>query len=73
MVNASSLMSFRRFSLVSAGQLGSVKREDVITSKDTKWIGSYAKAIVDDGDSSGSHSDALNEYFRKNFRKLSVE
>ena len=51
-------------------QLGGVKREDVIGATDTKWIGSYAKAVVESGDSTGSHSDNLNEYFRKNFRKL---
>ena len=59
--------------MVSAGQLGSIKRDDVIGATDTKWVGSFTKAVLDDGDASGSHSDALNEYFRKNFRKLSAE
>ena len=53
--------------------MSSVNREQVLGQSDTKWIGNYAKAIVEDGDSTGSHSDALNEYFRKNFRKLSSE
>ena len=66
-----SLMTpMRQFSLVSASQLAGVKREDVVGASDSKWIGSYAKAVVESGDSTGSHSDALNEYFRKNFRKL---
>ena len=67
------MAAYRHFSLVSTAQLGSIKRDQVLSSTDTKWIGSYARAIVEDGDSTGAHSDALNEYFRKNFRKLSVE
>ena len=47
---SNSMMNFRRFSLVSASQLGSVKREDVIGATDTKWIGSFAKAVVENGD-----------------------
>ena len=66
------LMQFRNFSLVSASQLGSISRDQVLGASDSKWIGSYAKAIIENGDSTGQHSDALNEYMRKNFRKLST-
>ena len=63
--------SLRCFSTaVSASSIGSVKREDVIGSTDPKWIGTVTKAVMQSGDQSGNHSDALNEYFRKNFRKL---
>ena len=61
----------RCFASVSASDLQAIKREDVIGSSDSKWIASYAEALVQSGDQTGSHSDALNEYFRKNFRKLS--
>ena len=36
----------RQFAMVSAAQLSSIKREDVIGASDSKWVGSYAKAIV---------------------------
>ena len=66
-------MQLRNFSLVNASQLGSINRDQVLNAPDTKWIGSYAKAIIENGDSSGQHGDALNEYMRKKFRKLSTE
>ena len=56
----------RRFSTV---QLSSVKREDVLSSSDTKWVGSYAEAVMAADDA--THADALDEYMRRNFRKLS--
>ena len=62
-----------RFFSVSATDLQAVKREDVLSATDSKWIGQYTQAVVASGDSTGAHSDALNEYFRKNFRKMSRE
>ena len=66
-----SIRNFSTAAAVSVQNLSAVKREDVIASQDPKWIGSFAKAVMESGDQSGNHSDALNEYFRKNFRKLS--
>ena len=63
----------RCFASLSASDLSAIKREDVISATDSKWIASYTQAVVASGDQSGAHSDALNEYFRKNFRKLSRE
>ena len=68
-----SAMFTRRAFAVSVGDLSSVKREDVLKSSDSKWIGSYVKAVVESGDASGAHSDNIDEYFRKNFRKMSSE
>ena len=65
--------SVRRFALFSVADLQNVTRDQVVNSKDTKWIGSYARAVVQSGDASGTHSEALNEFFRKNFRKLSSD
>ena len=64
-------MSLRAFS-VSAANLSSIKREEVLSSTDSKWFGSYVQAVVQSGDASGAHSDNINEYFRKNFRKMSA-
>ena len=50
LMNASNLVAFRRFSVV---QLSSVKRDDVVGATDTKWVGNFAKAVLDDGDASG--------------------
>ena len=63
----------RRAFSVSAADLGSVTRQDVLGASDSKWISSYVQAVVQSGDSSGSHSENLNEYYRKNFRKVSSE
>ena len=65
------LVPFARCFMTQA-ELAGVKREDVVGASDSKWVGSFAKAVVESGDSSGAHSDALDEYFRKNFRKLSA-
>ena len=42
--------STMRRSFASAIDLQSVKREDVIGSSDSKWIASYAQALVQSGD-----------------------
>ena len=68
-----SMVARRAFSTVSVADLGSVQRADVLAASDSKWLGSYAQAVVESGDADGSHGDNLNEYFRKNFRKLSSE
>ena len=62
--------TMRRFGLLGVSDLQYISREDVVGATDTKWVGSYARAVVQSGDSSGVYSDALNEYFRKNYRKL---
>ena len=63
----------RRAFSVSVADLGSVTRQDVLGASDSKWIGSYVQAVVQSGDSSGSHGENLDEYYRKNFRKVSSE
>ena len=65
--------SRRCFASVAATDLANVKREDVVSATDSKWMGSFVEAVVRSGDANGAHSDAINEYFRKNFRKLSQE
>ena len=44
--------SLRMFSTaaVSVQSLGSVKREDVVGASDPKWVGSFAKAVMDTND-----------------------
>ena len=66
----STFMFTRRAFAVSVGDLGSIKREDVLAS-DSKWMGSYVSAVAEAGDDSGAHSENIDEYFRKNFRKMS--
>jgi hypothetical protein len=56
---------FRCFTAFSA-----VSRADVLATTDTKWLGTYVQSVIETGDASGA--DAVNEYFRKNFRKLST-
>ena len=67
----STILFTRRAFAVSVGDLGSIKREDVLAS-DSKWIGSYVSAVAESGDASGSHGENIDEYFRKNFRKMSL-
>ena len=59
----------RSFTTVSASQLGSIGRAEVVSASDSKWMGSYVQAVVESDDASGA--DNVDEYFRKNFRKLS--
>ena len=51
--------------------LGSVSRADLLASKDYEWVGRYAKevAVADDV----THAGYLDEYMRKNFRKMSAK
>ena len=44
--------SLRMFSTaaVSVQSLGSVKREDVLGASDPKWVGSFAKAVMETND-----------------------
>ena len=58
-------LGLRRFST-----LGSVSRADVVGASDSVWMGKLVKEVAESG--SDEHVDAINEYFRKNFRKLSV-
>ena len=60
-------LGFRAFSSLS--DLGSVTRADIIGA-DTVWMGKLVKAVAESGND--QHADAIDEYFRKNFRKLSV-
>ena len=72
MKRSQQVIPFRRcFSTMSVSDLAGVKSNDVISSGDTKWVASYMQAAVQSGDSTGAHGENLNEYFRKNFRKLS--
>ena len=65
------VMSLPMARCFSAVNLATIKRDDVLSNSDSKWLASYVQAVVKSGDQSGSHSDALDEYFRRNFRKLS--
>ena len=58
-------LGLRRFST-----LGSVSRADVVGASDTVWMGKLVKEVAESGND--EHVDAINEYFRKNFRKLTV-
>ena len=44
------MMPFRSFTALNAADLSTIKREDVVSAGDTKWIGNYAKAVVASGD-----------------------
>ena len=55
------------------GLLSGVSRDDVVSCTDGKWMSSFVKAVAISGDSTGQHADALNEYYRRNFRKISTE
>ena len=61
-------IGLRPFSSLS--DLGSINRADVIGATDTVWMGKLVKAVAESGDN--EHAAAIDEYFRKNFRKLSV-
>ena len=54
----------------SSLNLGSITKDEVISSGDSKWMGQLCRQVCEAGDS--QHADAIDEYFRKNFRKLSV-
>ena len=49
----------------------SVSRADIVASTDAKWIAQLVGQVATTGDA--THADALDEYFRKNFRKVSFE
>ena len=51
--------------------LSSVKKEDVVACSDAKWMSSFVKQVALAGD--GSYTDAIDEYHRKQFRKISKE
>ena len=51
--------------------LSSVKREDVVSCSDAKWMSSFVRQVGQAGDS--SYTDAIDEYHRKQFRKISKE
>ena len=58
-------LGIRRFST-----LGSASRADIIGATDSVWMGKVVKEVSESG--SEEHADAINEYFRKNFRKLTL-
>ena len=64
-------MTYRNFAVLNASDLSSIKKEDVVGSGDTEWIGDYLKTVADQGDE--AHAEFVEEYFRKNFRKLSKD
>ena len=53
--------------------LASVTRKQVVESKDYKWMGEYVKAVTTapHGTNVTNHVESIDEYFRKNFRKMS--
>ena len=51
--------------------LSSVKKEDVVSCQDAKWMTGFVKQVALAGD--GSYTDAIDEYHRKQFRKISKE
>ena len=62
------VVSFRCFGALN---IRSIKREEVLATKDFKWLGNYVQAVVETNDANGA--DAVNEYFRKNFRKVTTK
>ena len=54
----------------SSLNLGSITKDEVVSSGDSKWMGQLCRQVCEANDS--QHADAIDEYFRKNFRKLSV-
>ena len=58
-------LGIRRFST-----LGSASRADIVGATDSVWMGKVVKEVSESG--SEEHADAINEYFRKNFRKLTL-
>ena len=51
--------------------MGQVKRDDVLSCDDTKWMSSFVRSVALSGDS--THADAIDEFHRKRFRKISTE
>ena len=53
--------------------LASVTRKQVVESKDYKWMGEYVKTVTTapHGTNVTNHVESIDEYFRKNFRKMS--
>ena len=54
----------------SSLNMGAITKDQVINSTDSKWVGQLCRQICES--ESTQHADAVDEYFRKNFRKLSV-
>ena len=51
--------------------IASVSRQDVLSCKDSKWMGQYIKAVCAAPEAEAqSHADNIDEFFRNNFRKL---
>ena len=60
-----------------ASAAGQASASDISSNSDSKWMGSYV-SVLDQANGEGNfnaeeQSEAVNEYFRKNFRKLSVQ
>ena len=51
--------------------LGQVTRDDIVSCTDSKWMSNLVKSVALSGDS--THTDALDEFHRKQFRKTSTE
>ena len=60
-----------------ASAVGQASASDISSSSDSKWMGSYVsvlnQAACEENFNAEAQSEAVNEYFRKNFRKLSVQ
>jgi hypothetical protein len=62
----------------AAGLLKKVQKSEIAGSSDTEWLGNviFAMGAAEEEDASldlSEHADALDDFFRKNFRSLSVE
>ena len=53
------------------GLLSQVKREDVLACKDVNWMSNFVRSVALSGDA--VQAEAVNEYHRKQFRKISTE
>jgi S-methylmethionine-dependent homocysteine/selenocysteine methylase len=63
--------SLVRMQMARSISIASVSRQDLLDSKDTKWVGQYIKAVSTASESDAqTHAGNIDEYFRKNFRKL---
>ena len=50
----------------SSLNMGAITKDQVINSADSKWVGQLCRQICES--ESAQHADAVDEYFRKNFR-----
>ena len=48
----------------------SVTRDQVLATTDSKWLGDYMQKVAASEDVAGAEN--MNEYYRKNFRKVTT-